>query len=172
MDKVHDIVALYLDPPERAVVLCVDEKSQIQALDRTQPILPLLSGGTPERRSHDYTRHGVTSLFAALNATTGEVIGQLRRRHRAEEFRRFLNLIDASVPAHLDVHVVVDNSSTRKAPTIHRWLVRHPASRCTSPPPTPAGRTRSSAGSPSSPPLVPFAVSNAGLLAGCRQRRA
>ncbi len=84
----------------------------------------------------------------------------------------YANLIDASVPAHLDVHVVVDISSTHKAPTIHRWLVRHPASRCTSPPPTPAGRTRSSAGSPSSPPLVPFAVSNAGLLAGCRQRRA
>ncbi len=125
IDKVRDIVALYLNPPDAAVVLCVDEKSQIQALDRTAPILPLLPG-TPERRTHDYKRNGTTNLYAALDVASGKVIADLTARHRAEEFRRFLSLIDKAVPAHLDVHVVVDNSSTHKAPTIQRWLVRHP----------------------------------------------
>jgi transposase len=125
IDKVRDIVALYLNPPEAAVVLCVDEKSQIQALDRTAPILPLLPG-TPERRTHDYRRNGTVDLYAALDVASGNVIADLTARHRAEEFRRFLNLIDKTVPAHLDVPVVVDNSSTHKAPTIQRWLLRHP----------------------------------------------
>jgi transposase len=109
----------------RPVVLCVDEKSQIQALDRTAPILPLLPG-TPQRRTHDYRRNGTTNLYAALDVASGKVIADLSARHRAVEFRRFLNLIDKAVPAHLAVHVVVDNSSTHKAPTIGRWLVRHP----------------------------------------------
>jgi len=125
IDKVRDIVALYLNPPEAAVVLCVDEKSQIQALDRTAPVLPLMPG-VPERRTHDYVRHGVTNLYAALDVASGQVIADLTARHRAEEFRRFLNLIDRSVPQHLQVHVVVDNSSTHKTPTIQRWLTRHP----------------------------------------------
>ena len=125
IDKVRDIVGLYLNPPDAAVVLCGDEKSQIQALDRTAPILPLLPG-TPERRSHDYKRNGTTNLYAALDVASGKVIANLTARHRAEEFRRFLNLIDKTVPAHLDVHLVVDNSSTHKAPIIRRWLVRHP----------------------------------------------
>ncbi|HEX2274459.1 MAG TPA: IS630 family transposase [Acidimicrobiales bacterium] len=125
VDKVRDIVGLYLNPPDAAVVLCADEKSQIQALDRTAPILPLLPG-TPERRTHDYRRNGTTNLYAALDVASGNVIANLTARHRAEEFRRFLNLIDKAVPAHLDVHVVVDNSSTHKAPTIQRWLLRHP----------------------------------------------
>jgi transposase len=125
IDKVRDIVGLYLNPPEAAVVLCVDEKSQIQALDRTAPILPLLPG-TPARRTHDYRRYGTTNLYAALDLASGNVISDLTSRHRAEEFRRFLNLIDASVPAQLNVHVVLDNSSTHKAPSIQRWLVRHP----------------------------------------------
>ncbi len=125
VDKVKDVVALYLDPPERAVVLCVDEKSQIQALNRFAPILPMMPG-TPERRSHDYVRHGTTSLFAALDMTTGKVIGSLRRRHRAAEFKKFLVLIDAEVPAHLDVHLVLDNYATHKTPEIQRWLLRHP----------------------------------------------
>ena len=125
IDKVRDVVGLYLNPPDAAVVLCVDEKSQIQALDRTAPILPLLPG-TPERRTHDYRRNGTTNLYAALDVASGNVIADLTPRHRAEEFRRFLNRIDNAVPAHLDVHVVVDNSSTHKAPTIGRWLLRHP----------------------------------------------
>jgi transposase len=125
IDKVRDIVGLYLNPPEAAVVLCVDEKSQIQALDRTAPVLPLLPG-VPERRTHDYVRNGTTNLYAALNVASGNVIAEMTPRHRAEEFRRFLNLIDKSVPAHLDVHLVVDNSSTHKTPSIQRWLVRHP----------------------------------------------
>ncbi|MCA1679149.1 MAG: IS630 family transposase [Actinobacteria bacterium] len=125
IDKVRDVVGLYLNPPEAAVVLCVDEKSQIQALDRSAPLLPLLPG-TPARMSHDYKRHGTTNLYAALDVASGNVIADLSARHRAEEFRRFLNLIDKSVPAHLAVHVIVDNSSTHKAPTIQRWLVRHP----------------------------------------------
>ena len=125
VDKVHDVVGLYLNPPERAVVLCVDEKSQIQALDRTQPILPLLPG-VPERRSHDYKRAGTSSLYAALDLSTGKVLGALHRRHRAIEFKKFLQLIDREVPAHLDVHLVLDNSSTHKTPAIKRWLVAHP----------------------------------------------
>jgi len=123
--KVRDIVGMYLNPPDRAVVLCVDEKSQIQALNRTQPLLPLRPG-MPERRSHDYERHGTTSLFAALDTKTGIVIGQLHRRHRAIEFRKFLQTIDATVPADLKVHVVLDNYSTHKAPLITNWLKRHP----------------------------------------------
>jgi len=125
IDKVRDVVGLYLNPPDAAVVLCVDEKSQIQALDRTAPVLPLLPG-VPERRTHDYVRHGTANLYAALNVASGQVITNLTARHRAEEFRRFLNLIDRSVPADLDVHVIVDNSSTHKTPTIQRWLLRHP----------------------------------------------
>jgi transposase len=125
IDKTRDIVGLYLNPPEAAVVLCVDEKSQIQALDRTAPVLPLMPG-VPERRTHDYRRYGTTNLYAALDVASGQVISSMSPRHRAEEFRRFLNLIDAAVPAELDVHVVLDNSSTHKTPSIQRWLVRHP----------------------------------------------
>ena len=125
VDKVKDVVGLYLDPPERAVVLCVDEKSQIQALDRTAPILPILPG-TPERASHDYKRSGTSSLYAALNVTTGQVIGSLHARHRAIEFKKFLQTIDREVPAELAVHLVLDNASTHKTPAIQRWLVAHP----------------------------------------------
>ena len=125
VEKVRDVVGLYLDPPERAVVLCVDEKSQIQALARFQPVLPMLPG-TPERRSHDYVRHGTTSLFAALELTSGKVIGALRRRHRAREFKQFLERIDTEVPDGLAVHLVLDNYATHKTPTIKRWLQRHP----------------------------------------------
>jgi transposase len=125
VDKVRDIVGLYLNPPERAVVLCVDEKSQIQALDRTAPILPMLPG-TPQRASHDYERHGTSSLYAALNLTTGQVIGALHSRHRAIEFKKFLQTIDREVPAGLAVHLVLDNSSTHKTPAIKKWLAAHP----------------------------------------------
>ena len=125
IDKVRDIVGLYLNPPEAAVVLCVDEKSQIQALDRSAPVLPLMPG-VPERRTHDYVRYGTTNLYAALDVASGQVLAEMTPRHRAEEFRRFLNVIDASVPAHLDVHLVLDNSSTHKTPSIQRWLQRHP----------------------------------------------
>ena len=125
IDKVRDIVALYLNPPDAAVVLCVDEKSQIQALDRSAPVLPLMAG-VAERRTHDYVRNGTTNLYAALNVASGKVIATMTPRHRAEEFRRFLNLIDKSVPADLHVHVVLDNSSTHKTPSIQRWLLRHP----------------------------------------------
>jgi transposase len=125
IEKVRDVVGLYLDPPERALVLCADEKSQIQALDRTQPILPLLPG-TPERRTHDYARHGTTSLFAALEVGTGRVYGQLHQRHRAKEFGAFLRHLDAQVPTQLDVHLILDNYATHKTPEIKRWLLRHP----------------------------------------------
>ena len=125
IDKVRDVVGLYLNPPERAVVLCVDEKSQIQALDRTAPILPMLPG-TPERATHDYRRAGTSSLYAALDITTGQVIGALHSRHRAIEFKQFLATIDRQVPAELDVHLVLDNSSTHKTPAIQRWLAAHP----------------------------------------------
>jgi transposase len=125
IDKVRDIVGLYLNPPDAAVVLCVDEKSQIQALDRTAPVLPLLPG-VAERRTHDYVRNGTTNLYAALNLASGQVIADMTARHRAEEFQRFLNLINRSVPEHLSVHVVLDNSSTHKTPSIQRWLLRHP----------------------------------------------
>ncbi len=125
VEKVRDIVGLYVNPPEGALVLCVDEKSQIQALDRTAPVLPLRPG-TPERRTHDYVRNGTTNLYAALDVASGKVIANLTARHRAIEFRKFLNLINRNVPAGLDVHVIVDNSSTHKTPEIHRWLLRHP----------------------------------------------
>lgn len=124
-EKVRDIVGLYLSPPDRALVLCVDEKSQIQALDRTQPLLPMRPGQA-ERRTHDYKRNGTTSLFAALDVKTGKVIGECHRRHRSREFRAFLNTIDASVPDELDVHLVLDNYGIHKTPTIERWLKRHP----------------------------------------------
>ena len=125
VEKTRDIVGLYLSPPERAVVLCVDEKSQIQALDRTQPLLPLRPGQV-ERRTHDYTRHGTLSLFAALNAATGAVIGKCFARHRAREFRAFLNVIEASVPGDLDVHIVMDNVSTHKTQAIRNWFAKRP----------------------------------------------
>jgi len=123
--KVRDVVGLYLHPPERTVVLCVDEKSQIQALDRTQPILPL-APGVPERATHDYKRHGTSSLYAALDISTGKVIGALHSRHRAIEFKTFLQTLDREVPADLDVHVILDNSSTHKTPAIRKWLTAHP----------------------------------------------
>jgi transposase len=125
IEKVRDVVGLYMNPPDRALVLCVDEKSQIQALDRTQPLLPMRPG-QPERRSHDYVRHGTTSLFAALDVKTGTVIGECRPRHRAIEFRKFLDTIDAAVPADLDVHLVLDNLSTHKTPAVKRWLAKRP----------------------------------------------
>lgn len=125
IEKVRDVVGLYLDPPERAVVLCVDEKSQIQALDRSAPVLPMMPG-MPERRTHDYLRGGVTTLFAALNAATGEVIGSLHRRHRAVEFKKFLAKLDKEIPAELDVHLICDNYSTHKTPAIRKWLLAHP----------------------------------------------
>lgn len=125
IDKVRDIVGLYLCPPTRAVVLCVDEKSQIQALDRTQPLLPL-SFGVAERRSHDYMRHGTTTLFAALDLATGKVIGELHRRHRSGEFLQFLRTIDQRVPERLDIHLVMDNYGTHKTPAVKAWFARHP----------------------------------------------
>jgi len=125
VEKVRDVVGLYLNPPERAVVLCVDEKSQIQALDRTAPILPMLPG-VPQRATHDYKRSGTSSLYAALDITTGKVIGALHSRHRAIEFKKFLTAIDREVPPELDVHLVLDNSSTHKTPAIGRWLAGHP----------------------------------------------
>jgi transposase len=125
IDKVRDIVGLYLNPPEAAAVLCVDEKSQIQALDRTAPILPLFPG-IPERRTHDYRRFGTTNLYAALNLASGQVIAELTPRHRAAEFIKFLRLIDREVPPDLQVHVVIDNSSTHKTPAVKRWLLAHP----------------------------------------------
>ena len=125
VEKVRDIVGLYMAPPERAVVLCVDEKSQIQALDRTQPLLPMRPGQI-ERRTHDYVRHGTTSLFAALDIATGNVIGRCFRRHRSKEFLQFLRRIDESVPSDLEVHLVIDNYGTHKTQAVRRWLVRHP----------------------------------------------
>ena len=124
-EKVVDVVGLYHDPPEKAVVLCVDEKSQIQALDRSQPVLPMMPG-MPERRSHDYYRHGITSLFAAFNIADGTVISELHRQHRATEFKKFLATIDKAVPAELDVHLVCDNYGTHKTPAIRAWLAKHP----------------------------------------------
>jgi transposase len=125
IEKVVDVVGLYHHPPERAVVLCVDEKSQIQALDRAQPVLPMMPG-MPERRTHDYHRNGITSLFAAFNITDGTVIGELHRQHRATEFKRFLITIDKQVPADLDVHLICDNYGTHKTPAIRAWLAKHP----------------------------------------------
>jgi transposase len=125
IEKVRDIVGLYLNPPDHAAVLCVDEKPQIQALDRSQPILPLRPGQI-ERRTHDYVRHGTTSLFAALNVKSGKVIAEHHRRHRGIEFRKFLDTIDSNVPQELEVHLVLDNYGTHKTPLIQRWLLRHP----------------------------------------------
>ena len=125
IDKVRDIVGLYMNPPEHAVVLCVDEKAQIQALDRTQPLLPMRPGQV-ERGTHDYKRHGTTSLFAALDVKTSQVISQFHRRHRSVEFRQFLDAVDAQVPRELDVHLVMDNSGTHKTPLIRNWLLKRP----------------------------------------------
>jgi transposase len=127
VEKVRDVVGLYLNPPERAIVLSVDEKSQVQALDRTQPLLPM-TPGQAERGTHDYERHGITSLFAALNVATGAVIGRCYRRHRQQEFVRFLEAIDAAVPEEdgVTVHLVLDNYGTHKTPRVKRWLARHP----------------------------------------------
>lgn len=125
VEKVRDIVGLYMNPPEQAVVVCVDEKSQIQALNRTQPILPMRPG-LPERMTHDYKRNGTTSLFAALNIATGEVLGKCLSKHRSAEFLRFLKIIDRNVPKQLDVHLVLDNYSTHKTALIQNWIVAHP----------------------------------------------
>jgi transposase len=125
VDKIVDVVGLYHNPPDKAVVLCVDEKSQVQALDRSQPVLPMMPG-MPERRTHDYARHGVTSLFAAFDINDGTVISELHRRHRATEFRKFLTTIDKAVPDELDIHLVCDNYGTHKTPEINTWLTRHP----------------------------------------------
>jgi transposase len=125
IDKVRDVVGLYLDPPEKALVLCVDEKSQIQALDRSAPVLPMMPG-LPERRTHDYLRHGITSLFAALDVATGQVYGSIHRRHRATEFKKFLTKLDGQIPAELDVHLICDNYATHKTPVIAKWLDAHP----------------------------------------------
>ena len=125
IDKVRDIVGLYMDPPDKALVLCVDEKSQIQALDRSQPILPMRPGQA-ERRAHDYKRNGTTSLFAAFDTKTGTIISQLHRRHRSLEFRKFLDKIDAAVPQGFDVHLILDNYGTHKTATIQRWLLKRP----------------------------------------------
>jgi transposase len=125
IDKVRDVVGLYLDPPEKAVLLCVDEKSQVQALDRSQPVLPMMPG-MPERRTHDYVRNGITSLFAALDMSSGTVISALHRRHRSTEYRKFLATIDTNVPAELDVHIICDNYATHKTDLIQSWLLAHP----------------------------------------------
>lgn len=125
VDKVRDVVGLYLAPPDRALVLCVDEKSQIQALDRTQPGLPL-TFGKPATRTHDYKRHGTTSLFAALDVATGKVIGQLKRRHRSAEFLQFLKAIDAAVPTDQDIHLIMDNYGTHKTDKVRTWFAAHP----------------------------------------------
>ena len=125
IEKVRDVIGLYLDPPLKAMVLCVDEKSQIQALDRTQPVLPMMPG-MPEKRTHDYMRHGTTTLFAALDVATGEVVGQMHRRHRSQEFLKFLQHVNAETPEDLDVHLVMDNYGTHKTPAVKRWFARHP----------------------------------------------
>ena len=125
IDKVRDIVGLYMDPPDRALVLCVDEKSQIQALNRTQPLLPMRPGQV-ERRTHDYARHGTTSLFAALDVKTGTAIGEFHRRHRSVEFRKFLDTIDQAVPSDLDVHLILDDYGTHKTAPVRRWLAKRP----------------------------------------------
>jgi len=125
IDKVRDIVGLYLNPPQRALVLCVDEKSQIQALDRTAPLLPMRPGQI-ERRTHDYARHGTTSLFAALDAKSGDLIGQRQRRHRSVEFGNFLDTIEENVPSELDIHLILDNYGTHKTQIIRDWLAKRP----------------------------------------------
>ena len=146
VEKVRDIVGLYLDPPERALVLCVDEKSQIQALDRSRPLLPMRPGQV-ERRTHDYMRHGTTTLFAALDIATGEIIGQCFPRHRSREFLKFLRTLEAQVPDDLDVHLVMDNYATHKTPAVQRWLAGHPRWHVHFTPTAPLGSTRSSASS-------------------------
>ncbi len=125
IEKVRDIVGLYMSPPDKALVLCVDEKSEVQALDRTAPLLPMRPGQI-ERRTHDYQRHGTTSLFAALDTATGKIIGSFHKRHRSVEFIKFLDQIDAAVPADLDLHLVLDNYATHKTPAVHRWLAKRP----------------------------------------------
>jgi len=125
VDKIRDVVGLYMNPPNNAVVFSFDEKSQIQALERAQPILPM-DLGQPERRTHNYIRHGTLDLFAALNVATGEVIAACKKRHRAKDFVEFLSDLDQSVEEDLEVHVVLDNLSAHKAPIVHRWLLRHP----------------------------------------------
>jgi len=125
VDKVRDIVGLYLNPPDHALVLCLDEKSQVQALDRTRPLLPMRPG-IPARQTHDYIRHGTTSLFAALNVATGQIIGQCHRRHRHQEFLKFLQRLDDQLPPRGDVHIIMDNYGTHKVPKVMRWFVRHP----------------------------------------------
>src|SRR5262249_3930159 len=125
IDKVRDIVGLYLAPPDKALVLCVDEKAQIQALDRSQPLLPLRPGQVG-RRTHAYRRHGTTSLFAALDVQTGTVVGECHRRHRSIEFRKFLDTIETTVPADLEVHLILDNYGTHKTALIRRWLAKRP----------------------------------------------
>jgi len=129
VEKVRDVVGLYLDPPDKALVLCVDEKSQIQALDRTQPSLPM-NYGMPETHTHDYRRYGTTTLFAALDVATGKIIGKLKRRHRSTEYISFLRHIDQTVPEDLDIHLIVDNYSTHKSPKVKQWLLRHPRFHC------------------------------------------
>lgn len=125
IEKVRDIVGLYMSPPDKALVLCVDEKSEVQALDRTAPLLPMRPGQI-ERRTHDYRRHGTTSLFAALDTATGNVLGSLHKQHRSIEFVKFLDEIDAAVPEELDIHLVLDNYATHKTPLVHRWLAKRP----------------------------------------------
>ena len=129
VEKVRDVVGLYMDPPDKALVLCVDEKSQIQALDRTQPSLPM-NYGMPESHTHDYRRHGTTTLFAALDIATGKVIGKLKRKHRTQEFISFLRHIDSVVPDDLDVHMILDNYGTHKTEKVKNWLLRHPRFHC------------------------------------------
>jgi transposase len=125
VDKVRDVVGLYLNPPQRALVLCIDEKSQVQALDRTQPVFPLLPGQA-ERQTHDYTRHGTTSLFAALDVASGQIIGQCQARHRQHEFLKFMNHVDAQVPKDQPVHLIMDNYATHKTARVKRWFARRP----------------------------------------------
>ncbi len=147
VDKVQDIVGLYMAPPNRAIVLCVDEKSQIQALDREQPVLPM-APGVAERRTHTYIRHGTTSLFAALDVATGAVIGKCYKRHRATEFLDFLKQIDAAMPVGPDVHLVMDNYPPTRHRKIKTWLARRPHCKSTSRQPRPPGSIRSNAGLP------------------------
>ena len=150
IDKVRDIVGLYMNPPDHALVLCVDEKTQIQALERSQPLLPMRPGQL-ERRTHDYRRHGTTSLFAALELKTNQVIAQLKRRHRSLEFRQFLDVIEQQVPARLQVHIIMDNYGTHKTALIRKWFAQRPRFHATTLPLTVPGLTWSSAGSPNSP---------------------
>jgi transposase len=165
VDKVRDIVGLYMSPPDRALVLCVDEKPQIQARGRTAPVLPLRPGQV-ERHTHDYVRHGTTDLFAALDVKTGKVIGACRPRHRAREFRAFRDRIDRGVPSDLDVHLVLDNAAIHKTPLIRRWLAKRPryhlrATTCASRPLRAPGSTWSRPGSPCSPPANSAAAPSA-----------